>query len=437
MPVATGLSVSKPYAPPAVRAVSVRDTNSLARQIPGLAVPAVAVSIGASASAPLLYNAAGLLRSLGTVADAGALPAGTASSAGSAGLQGDLETVLGLNTDSGFIGTSNPAGSLANLSANSRQALDSVLATAQGNDTALRDLLAHTLTLSSSGLDNTRSAASVVSATGILRSGSTEQVLKSLDSLRSANLGLASVAINVGGGNTRALSNTGLPGNVGGTTNSQNFSRSQYARLEAVIAELDATRPRRRSQAIAGVDLLLALLTGTDGLLLSGSSLLSSTTDAAPADAEPVLLADPLSRDQGAQANALARLAIDLPRYANQNSATETSTAEFETELRAITETTPDPTQLADPDDNNELAARITREATTAQVPGATTTQPANATPTVTREPRYAEIAASMSMGAAVYRFQIKTTNVVPPGAVDPIRTVLQVRPTHAIGKVE
>lgn len=426
MAITSSLSVGSPYAPSAVRAVSVRDVNSLARQIPDLAVPGVAVSIGPLAQAPLLYNPAGLLRSLGTVADAGALPAGAASGTGSAGLQGDLETVLGLNSDSGFLGGANPAGSLANLSANSRQALVSVLTAGQGSDAALQDLLAQSLAASNSGLDKARAAATVVDAAGILRSGSTEQTLKSLDSLRSANLGLAATAIDAGSGNTRNLGNIGLPGNTGATSDSQSFIRGQFARLEAAIADIDANRPRRRTQATAGAD----------DLLLSGISLLTGVDDAAAIDAEPVLLADTLDRGPGVPANALARLAIDLPRHANPNSAAETAVAEFETELRASTENAPDSIR-AEPFSSNELATRISRESATPQASGTVAIPAANATPTVTREPRYAEIAASMSMGAAVYRFQVKIANVVPPGAVDPLRTVLQVRSTQAVRKVE
>lgn len=427
MAITSSLSVSSPYAPPAVRAVSVRDANSLAQQIPALAMPGVAVSIGAAAPAPLLYNPAGLLRSLGAVETAGALPSGVASSAGSAGLQGDLETVLGLNSDSGFLGTANPAGSLGNLSANSRQALGSVLAAGQGSDAVLQDLLARSLAASSSGLDRTRSAATVVDATGILRSGSSEQALQSLDSLRTANLGLAAAAIDAGSGNTLALNSAGLPGSAGNAADSLSFSRSQFAKLEAAIADIDATRPRRRAQATAG----------TDDLLLSGVSLLTDVDAAAAIDAEALPLAGPLNPESGLPADALARLAIDLPVQADQDFANETAAAEFEAELLAITGNAPDSIRRSDPANGNERALRLPRDSATLQTSGAVATPATNAAPTVTREPRYAEIAASMSMGAAVFRFQAKATNLVPPGAVDPLRTVLQVRSAPAVRKVE
>lgn len=427
MAITSSLAVSSPYAPPAVRAVSVRDPNSLAQRIPSLAVPGVAVSIGAAAPAPLLYNPAGLLRSLGTVESAGALPSGVAPGAGSAGLQGDLETVLGLNSDSGFLGTANPVGSLANLSADSRQTLNSVLVEGQGNDAALQDLLARSLAASSSGLDRSRTAATVVGATGVLRSGSAEQALKSLDSLRTASLGLAAEAIDAGSGNTQNLG--ALPGSTGNFSDSASFSRSQFAKLEAAIADIDASRPRRRSLAAAGAD----------DLLLSGVSLLGGVEEAVTIDAEPALLADQLAREPGVPADALARLAVGLPRRADEADSAESAAAAFAAELQAITGSSAG--DVAEPVPRStvasERATRAAMESATPQSPGATATPAANVTPTVTREPRYAELAASMSMGAAVYRFQAKAAAVVPPGAVDPLRTVLQVRSTPAVRKID
>lgn len=427
MAITSSLSVSSPFAPAAVRAVSVRDPNSLAQQIPRLAVPGVAVSIGAPAPAPLLYNPAGLLRSLAAVENAGALPSGVAPGSGSAGLQGELETVLGLNSDSGFLGTANPAGSLANLSAGSRQALNSVLVAGEGNDAALQDLLARSLAASSSGLDRTRSAATVVGATGVLRAGSAEQALKSLDSLRTASLGLAAEAIDAGSGNTQSLSSTGLPGNAGNSANSASVSRSQYAKLEAAIADIEATRPRRRPLAAAGAD----------DLLLSGVSLLGGVDAAAAIDAEPALLADPLAREPGVPADALARLAVNLPRRADGADSAESAAAEFAAELQAIAGDSAEPLSRSSPASANERATRAGLESATAQAPGTAAAPAAAVTPAVTREPRYAELAASMSMGAAVYRFQARTASLVPPGAVDPLRTVLQVRPPPAVKKIE
>jgi hypothetical protein len=426
MAIESSLPVASPYAPTAVRAVSVRDPNSLARQIPALAVSGVAVSIGAGAPVPLLYNPAGLLRALGTVEKAGALPAGASSSSGSAGLQGNLETVLGLNSDSGFLAGANSAGSLGSLSAGSRQALTSVLADGQGNDQALQQLLAQTLSASSSGQDRTRAAATVVDATGVLRAGSAEQTLKALDSLRTASLGLAARAIDAGSGNTQNLGVTALPGNSGGNADSLAFNRNLSARLEAAVAEIDSERPRRRSLASAGAD----------DLLLSGGSLLAGATDVAAIDAEPALLADQLALELDVPDLALARLALNLPRRAEESLAAGTAAAEFAAELQAIATGSPPPSAPRNAPETADAQATRSALASATEARAAAATPAANATPTVTREPRYAEIAASLSMGAAVYRFQSSVTTAVPPGAVDPLRTVLQIRPIPLVGKV-
>lgn len=425
MAINSSLAVSSPYAPPVVRAVSVRDPNSLARQIPALATSSVALNLGAAAPAPLLYNPAGLLRSLDAVDRAGGLPLGTGSNGGSAGLQGKLETVLGLNSETGFVGTANPIGSLANLSADSPQALGSVLADGQGNDQALRQLLAQALTASSSGQDRARSAATVVNATGVLRSGSAEQALKALDKLRTTNLGVAASAIDAGSSNTQSLNGAALPGGAGGNGDSLVFNRNLSAKLEAAVAEIDTKRPRRTAASA-----------GTDDLLLSGVALLNGASDVAALDAEPALLADQLAREPAIAADALARLALRVPLRADEAFAAETADAEFAAELQAITAGTPPPATV-----RSQPAAAPVQTTTSTLDPAAeprtaTSAQTSTATPSVTREPRYAEIAASMSMGAAVYRYQASVATGVPPGAVDPLRTVLQIRQVPATGKV-
>jgi hypothetical protein len=84
---------------------------------------------------------------------------------------------------------------------------------------------------------------------------------------------------------------------------------------------------------------------------------------------------------------------------------------------------------------NNARAAERALDLPMAEAP-ASGTLPAAGIAAVTREPRYAEIAASMNMGAAVYRFQTSVSTGVPPGEVSPLRTVLQIRSTPAVNKV-
>ena len=419
-------SVTSPYATPVARVVSVRDPGSLARQIPALAVPGVAVTIGAVATSPLLYNPAGLLRSLGKLDATEALPSGANSTAGSAGLQGNLETVLGLNSESGFLGTSNPLGSLANLSADSRAALNTVLADGQGNDQALQELLAQTLNTSNSGMDRARSAAGVVDAAGVLRSGSSDQSIKALDALRGSNLGLAATAIDAGRSSSGGASGTSLLQSPAGDATSQGFNRSMAAKLEAAVAEIDTARPRRRSQAG----------TGANDLLLSGVALLTTATDVAAIDAEPALLADQLSSGSTLQADALARLALRTPRRTDEASPTVTTDLEVAIEEPAATAQASRavPTARTAPEDQTDRTISSAVDSTPPESRPVPAGPPATAT--TTREPRYAELAASMNMGAAVYRFQTSVATGVPAGEVDPLRTVLQIRSTPAVNKV-
>lgn len=426
MAISSTLPVTSPYAPPQASSVSVRDAGSLARQIPALAAPSVAVTIGAAASSTLLYNAAGLLRSLVVVDAAGDLPSGANSNAGSAGLPGNLETVLGLNSESGFLGTSAAIGSLGDLSSDSAQALKSVLADGQGNDQALKDLLAQALNASSSGLDRNRSAASVVNATGVLRSGSSDQALKALDALRTSDLGLAATGIDAGRATTGTLDAAGLQASTSGNADNQSFQRTISAKLEAAVAEIDVARPRRRAQAQAGAN----------ELLLSDVSLATSAAEASGINAEPTPLADSFAEVPSLPSDALARLAQGVLRRTDEAAAAPQNgtepVADATPNLSSANRSSATVQQAVDPVTND--AGRRMAEAPPSETP---TTATAPATPaSVTREPRYAEIAASLNMGAAVYRYQTSTNNGVPPGDVDPLRTVLQIRATPAVNKV-
>ena len=407
----------------ATRAVSVRDANSLAQQIPSLAGPGVAVTIGATTLAPQLYNSAGLLRALVGLDTADALPSGADPGAVSSELQGNLETVLGLNSESGSLGVSDSIGSLANLSADSLQALTNVLAdgldttaTDASGDQALRELLAQTLNASSSGLDRTTAAASVVNTSGVLRAASADESLRALNALPTSDLGLAATALDTGIG-------AGLAQSALNDASSLAFNRLLATRLEQAIGELDTSRPRRRPGGSAGAS----------DLLLSGVSLLTAATDAAALVGEAALTADELALAQGLSAESLVRLALQTPRRADEAAPTGNTQALFATEI----------TEASAP---RASAAGLQA---TAQSGAATPTAAAlNPAPTplramtdapgasITLEPRYAELAASMTMGAAVYRYQSSVALGVPPGAVDPARTVQTIRPIREVERI-
>lgn len=428
MAITSTQALGAPFPPPTTRAISVRDTGSLASRIPQLAVPGVAVTIGAAPPAPLIYNPAGLVRALAGLDSADALPAGTSVDTGTAGVQGDLETVLGLNSDTGFLGAPDAIGSLAGLSGDSKRALDSVLAEqtggSEGNDLILQELLARALNASSSGLDRARSATAVLNATGVLRSGSADASLKALEALQQSNLGLAATAIDAGVAATGSLVNANLLANSSSDSNSLGLNQALKSNLDQATAELDAGRLRRRSAAQAGAS----------DLLLSGVSLLTEATDVLAIDAEPTLLADQLAQATSLPLDALARIAPQTP----QRAALPTGETEAEfTALAAAPASAPRQTQnvTAAQEASNARAAGSPQDSPMTEAPAASTS-PAAGIASVTREPRYAEIAASMNMGAAVYRFQTSVSTGVPPGDVAPLRTVLQIRSTPAVDKV-
>ena len=403
----------------ATRAVSVRDANSLAQQIPSLAGPGVAVTIGATTLAPQLYNSAGVLRALVGLDSAGALPSGANPGAVSSELQGNLETVLGLNSEAGSLGVSDSIGSLANLSADSLQALTNVLAdgldttTGASSEQALRELLAQTLNASSSGLDRTTAAASVVNTSGVLRAASADESLRALNALPTSDLGLAATALDTGIG-------AGLAQSALNDASSLAFNRLLATRLEQAIGELDSSRPRRRPGGSAGAS----------DLLLSGVSLLTAATDAAALVGEAALTADELALAQGLSAESLVRLALQTPRRADEAAPTGNTQAQFATVI----------TEASAP-----RASEANLQATVQSGVATPTAAAINPAPTplramtdapgasITLEPRYAELAASMTMGAAVYRYQASVATGVPPGAVDPARTVRPIRPVHEV----
>ena len=406
----------------ATRAVSVRDANSLAQQIPSLAGPGVAVTIGATTLAPQLYNSAGLLRALVGLDTAAALPSGADPGAVSSELQGNLETVLGLNSEAGSLGVSDSIGSLANLSADSLQALTNVLAdgldttTGASSEQALRELLAQTLNASSSGLDRTTAAASVVNTSGVLRAASADESLRALNALPTSDLGLAATALDTGIG-------AGLAQSALNDASSLAFNRLLATRLEQAIGELDSSRPRRRPGGSAGAS----------DLLLSGVSLLTAATDAAALVGEAALTADELALAQGLSAESLVRLALQTPRRADEAAPTGNTQAQFAT---VITEASAPRASAAGLQATAQSGAVTPTAAALNPAPTPLRAMTDAPGASITLEPRYAELAASMTMGAAVYRYQASVALGVPPGAVDPARTVRPIRPVHEAERI-
>lgn len=395
------------------RAASVRDPAALAQKIPTLATTPLTVSLGSTKAQPRLYDASGLIRGLINLDREGQLPTTRQSGDAAIELQAKLETTLGLDSGSaGLAGTSRAA-----MSANSANALDAVLANGSGGDTglasdlALQDLLAQTLDSFSSGLDRTRSAASAVTVRDAFRSAPTDEALKAANTLPAETLALAARAVGADRQAAASLASSAesLANNDAST---QAFNRLLMADLEEALAETDAARPRRRHTGVAGTsDLLLA------GLALPGTETDTATGSPPSADALEAALPIPgLAADALLRASRRPFPSSGIPANPAEPDATGT--------LEPIAASRPEsvPPQAAE-------IRRATTDATVARESPARPSPSAATNPVAIiadrpREPRYAELAAAMTMGAAVYRFQTTVSVTVPPGEVPPHRTV-------------
>lgn len=393
------------------RAASVRDPSALAQKIPTLATTPLTVSLGSTQAQPRLYDASGLIRGLITLNRDGQLPTTRQAGDAAIALQANLETTLGLDSGSaGLAGTSRTA-----LSANSADALDAVLASGSGGETglasdlALQDLLAQTLSSFSSGLDRTRSAASAITLRDAFQSAPTQEALRAANNLPAESLALAAQAVGTDRGAAASLA-TPAQAFANSDTSTQAFNRLLNADLEEALAETDAARPRRRHSDVAETsDLLLA------GLALPGTE--TATGSDLNADALEVALPIP-----GLATDALLR-AAQRPLPAGRTPAAPAvpdATADSESIAASRPEFVP-----AQAIETQRAAADATVErdsqARTSPSPAA---NPVAVTADRPREPRYAELAAAMTMGAAVYRYQATVSVTVPPGELPPHRTV-------------
>ncbi|MCF8198657.1 MAG: hypothetical protein K9J42_07820 [Sulfuritalea sp.] len=176
----------------------VRRRVSLAEQLPQIASPSVSVTLGANQSAPSLYNAAGLFQSY-LQADSAKNPTGPLPGSNEALLQGELKTLLRLNSDTSNSGILNATGVTASLSASALQALNNVIANRLGEaggserSQTESELLLQLLNLSSSRLSGATADLNI----GALSQGSIDANSFSalLNSILGSGLDLSSLPI--------------------------------------------------------------------------------------------------------------------------------------------------------------------------------------------------------------------------------------------------
>ena len=185
---------------------------------PSLAAPSAILTLGARASAPLTFNAAGLFESLSQLAadDRDAAPSAPASTAPADGRgaisEADLAALLGLSTSATSSGALNSAVRQQTLPSTTGQALAALLSLGGGtvsSEQAVANLLAIGLNTAATGLDSATSDASVFSATGLLQAVPSGGTARSLDGLRTADLGLAALALGVNSSSGGLLDSAG------------------------------------------------------------------------------------------------------------------------------------------------------------------------------------------------------------------------------------
>jgi hypothetical protein len=398
------------------RVASLRDPSALTQKIPALATAPLAVTLGSTRAQPRLYDASGLIRGLINLDQGGQLPSTRQSGEAAAGLQADLETTLGLDSGSaGLAGSSRVA-----LSANSVDALAAVLAKGTGaesgleSDLALQELLAQALGSFSAGLDRTRTAATAINASGVLQAASATDALRAANSLGADTLVLAAQALGTDRETAASLAiGTQIQANNDAST--QAFNRLVAADLEQALAETDAARPRRRHSSTPE----------TSDVLLAGFALPGSETDAT---ALPEFTANPLDGvlpRPGLAADALARAGLrSLPLSTNPSDNT-TQVPDATAQAESLASPTPAVALTQAPAAlRNTADAGLARDSTATRTPPTVAANPVVVSATRPKEPRYAELAAAMTMGAAVYRYQTTVSITVPPGELPPHRTV-------------
>lgn len=398
------------------RTASVRDSGALTQKIPALATPPLAVTLGSTRAQPGLYDASGLVRDLIVLDRDGSLPSTRQSGEAAASLQADLETALGLDSSN-----AGPAGSnRAALSSDAANALAAVLANGTGNETglqsdlALQELLAQTLGGFSAGIDRARAAATAINASGVLQSATANESLRATQSLPADTLVLAAQALGSDRDAAARLANdTQVLGNNDAST--QAFNRVLAADLEQAIAETDGARPRRRHTSIPE----------TSDLLLAGFSIPGPKADAtALADLNAATENGPLPVP-GLATNALLRAGLRPLPVGSEQATSIPQVPDVTAEVPPSVSLRPtDATDRSAQVGRNAVDPSPARNASTANSPSTAAANAVADSAARPREPRYAELAAAMTMGAAVYRYQTTVSVTVPPGEVPPHRTV-------------
>jgi hypothetical protein len=379
--------------------------NTVASQATPVATPGVVVTLGTSLSTTPLYNAAGLLQSLQRLQAANALPTTPETGSAEAQLLVNLNTVLGLNTSTAGGGIFNATGSLSNLSSDAAQALNNVInsgvdGTGVDRNRILSDLLSQAMNFSSTGLDGTSAAASVLDATGVFQNTASGATTGTLNNLLGADLGLASTALNLNTSSATSLAGNGL------LQSSTSSSTDAFSSL--ISADLALATARIGGQGSAGST---AGSGQTLADVLQSKLNLSSAAGGVVADSAISAKATATSASiQSLSAQFVTSAAVALPTTAALSSmasagSTNAPTADAASQMRTFTtQDSANSTSATVSVPTAESGTATTSTTATARLQTLLSDPAARAAISIT-DPGYAAAAAALYLSAAIFRF--------------------------------
>lgn len=403
------------------------------------------VTLGTNAPTPLLFNAAGLLEPLLEADTSGFAPVAPPANTATAQAQSDVATLLGLNAGTTSAGIANATSFAGSLSADTAQAVINVLASDLGSDAAgtrnqaLIGVLASAQNFAASGLNNTSTTANVLNAAGVFQGTATNATTGTVDALLGTDLGLAATALDASALSAANLTTPGLLQGAATNDTATALGRVLAANVELATAGLSADVATGTAAAGAAQPLTNVLLSSVD--LASAAGGVTSANAATPAavTAGTTAAAVPAATVAAAPAAAAAITAPVTPATATGPAVAAPATALAGATAAAAPAAGPGTLVTTPVTPAAAVPTATPAAATAAPVPSpvdmatrllqALVTDASNRALDNITDPGFANTAAALFVGAAVFRLQTNT-EVAPaagiPGRPIPVVTRIQ-----------
>ncbi|HEX5393560.1 MAG TPA: hypothetical protein VFW68_09775 [Rhodocyclaceae bacterium] len=406
-----------PVSPVAGRAA--QQASSIGASIP---TPGALLTLGSSIPSALTYDSAGLLRALTSSSAVSAL---LGSGAGSTSVV-NAAALTGVNSDATGSGQLNAPVSLQTVPLNAQSAVQSLLSglDSAGQAAAIASLQADALNQAASNLSSSATAAAVINASGSLQTLTPDAVTAALAGLQGTDLGLTAAGLGVNAASSSFLSSTGLLLAPGGDSTSQALSGLLTTSLNLANTQFSANLSA--SPTVAGASQTLGNVLASEVNLSAAAARASETAASSATVAAPATAA--LTT---ATATPIATLVTLTPSVIAPTTPAPTATT-----ATAATVATP-------PTETTNVAATAAATAPAAgQVAAVTQTVNQNflvdaatqARSTITQNPDYAAMAATLYVHAATFRampglIRSGALSNVPP----PVTATFNIRPLRPV----